>query len=107
MVLPQAVLAVLLVINEILSAGNAITAFSLLLYSLTFHLRERVARAFAVLMASVAVLYFAAVMAGTAQTNAEIEMWMRFQWLGIAFLPAAYLHLSDALLAATGRPSRG
>ena len=95
------------VLNEILSAGNAITAFSLLLYSLTFHLRERVARAFAILMASVAVLYFADVMAGTAQAQSEIEMWLRFQWLGIAFLPAAYLHLSDALLAATGRPSRG
>src|SRR5690606_23931025 len=29
------------------------------------------------------------------------------QWLGIIFLPAAYLHLSDALLVTAGRPSRG
>ena len=30
-----------------------------------------------------------------------------FQWIGIAFVPAALVHLSDALLATTGRPSRG
>jgi hypothetical protein len=29
------------------------------------------------------------------------------EWLGIIFLPAAYLHLSDALLVTTGHPSRG
>jgi hypothetical protein len=29
------------------------------------------------------------------------------QWFGIVFLPAAYLHLSDALLVTAGRPSRG
>ncbi len=31
----------------------------------------------------------------------------RVQWIGIAFVPAALFHLSDALLATTGRPSRG
>jgi hypothetical protein len=29
------------------------------------------------------------------------------QWIGIIFLPPAYLHLSDALLVTAGRPSRG
>ena len=37
----------------------------------------------------------------------EVALWLRVQWLGISFVPAAYMHLSDALLAATGRPSRG
>ncbi len=32
---------------------------------------------------------------------------MRLQWVGIIFLPPAYLHLSDALLVTAGRPSRG
>jgi len=35
--------------------------------------------------------------------------WLRFQWLGIAFVPAAYLHLSDSLLRtsfAYSRPRR-
>jgi len=37
----------------------------------------------------------------------ELEFWLRLQWIGIVFLPATYLHFSDALLATTGRPSRG
>ena len=32
--------------------------------------------------------------------------WMRVQWVGIAFVPAAYLHFSDALLRTTGALSR-
>lgn len=100
-------LAALLVVNQILTAGNAITAFSLLLYALTFHLRVRVARAFALVLACVTVTYFGDVLAGTASQPAEQALWLRFQWIGIAYLPAAFLHLSDALLEATGRPSRG
>jgi hypothetical protein len=97
----------LLVINQILNAGNAITAFSLLLYALTFTLRERVARAFALVMACVTLSHFADTLVATAHSPAEAAMWLRFQWLAISFLPGTYLHLSDALLAATGRPSRG
>jgi hypothetical protein len=36
-----------------------------------------------------------------------IEVWYQIQWVGIILLPAAYAHLSDAILATTGRPSRG
>jgi hypothetical protein len=36
-----------------------------------------------------------------------MTFWLRLQWVGITLLPAAYLHFSDALLATTGRPSRG
>ena len=35
------------------------------------------------------------------------ESLQRLQWLGIALVPAALFHLSDALLATTGLPSRG
>jgi hypothetical protein len=35
------------------------------------------------------------------------EATLRLQWVGIAFIPAAMFHLSDALLATTGLPSRG
>lgn len=103
----QALLSSLLVINQIVTAGNAITAFSLLLYALTFNLREKVARIFAQLMACVTIVYFMDILAGTSQTYSELWLWLRLQWLGIAFIPASYLHLSDALLAATGRPSKG
>ncbi len=103
----EILLAALLVLNQILNAGNAITAFSLLLYSLTFNLRERVAQSFALLLACVTIVFFADVLTGTVETLAEAELWLRLQWVGISFIPATYLHLSDSLLAATGRPSRG
>ncbi len=99
--------APLLILNQILTAGNTITAFSLLLYALTFNMREKVARSLAVLLACVTIVYFGDVLVATTNFPAEIEVWLRLQWLGISFIPAAYLQLSDALLAATGRPSRG
>jgi hypothetical protein len=100
-------IAPLLVLNQILTAGNTITAFSLLLYALTFNLRERVARSLAVLLVCVTLVYFGDVLVATSGFSAETEVWLRLQWVGISFVPAAYLQLSDALLAATGRPSRG
>jgi hypothetical protein len=97
----------LISVNQIITAGNAITAFALLLYSLTFNLRERSARSFALLMGCVSIVYFGDVLASTAQSDVELTTWLRLEWVGISFVPAAYLHFSDALLAATGRPSRG
>jgi hypothetical protein len=103
----QPVLTAMIVINQILNAGNAITAFSLVLYALTFNVRERVARSLALLLSCVTLVYFGDVLTSLAQVDREIELWLRVQWVGIAFVPATYLHLSDALLEATGRPSRG
>lgn len=94
-------------LNQILTAGIVITAFSLLLYALTFNLRDRGARAFAALLVFVTIAYFGEAVVSTAQSQAEAEAWLRLQWVGIAFIPVAYLHFSDALLASTGQPSRG
>ncbi|MEE9513268.1 MAG: histidine kinase N-terminal 7TM domain-containing protein [Anaerolineales bacterium] len=99
--------APLLILNQILTAGNTITAFSLLLYALTFNVREKVARSLAILLACVTIVYFGDVLVATTNFPVETDVWLRLQWLGISFIPAAYLQLSDALLAATGRPSRG
>jgi len=103
----ESLLSVLAILNKVLVAGIAITAFSLLLYALTFNLRDRVARAFAVILSCVTVITVADVLASTAGNLGETSMWLHFQWIGTALLPAAYLHFSDALLAAAGRPSRG
>ncbi len=92
--------------NELLTATNVILAGSLLLYSLRFNLRHRVARAFAAVVAAALGVYLGDVLATVAQPSTA-EIWLRLQWLGIAFLPPAYLHLSDALLETTGLPSRG
>lgn len=93
--------------NQILTAGIAITAFSLLIYALTFNLRDRVARSFAIILACVVVVFAGEALGSTAATDFQIEFWLRFQWVGIVLLPAAYPHFSDALLETTGRPSRG
>lgn len=100
-------ITVLQTLSQILASGIVITAFSLLLYALTFNLRERVARAFAVLTALVTVVYFCDVLISTLGNAQAVLLWLRLQWLGIAFVPAAFLHFSDAVLASTGLPSRG
>ncbi len=99
-------LAGLITLNQILTAGIAITAFSLLLYALSFNLRDRVARSFAVILVCVVIIFSTEAIASTVQTTYIADL-MRLQWVGLVFLPAAYLHLSDALLVTAGRPSRG
>ncbi|HRN51455.1 MAG TPA: histidine kinase N-terminal 7TM domain-containing protein [Anaerolineales bacterium] len=94
-------------INRIFEAGIAITALSLFLRSLTFNLRDRISRAFAVILACVMISFLGEAVAGVLNQSASLEVWLRLQWVGTLFLPAAYLHFSDALLETTGRPSRG
>ncbi len=93
-------------VSQILTAGIAITAFALLLYAMTFNLRDRVARMFAAIMVCVAIVFSAEALGSSPSNGWEIGFWLRAQWVGIILLPAVYLHFSDALLATTGKPSR-
>jgi hypothetical protein len=92
--------------SQILSAGIAITAFSLLLYGLSFNLKDRIARNFALIMICVTAVFTGESLASASADLLEAEFWLRFSWVGIALLPAIYLNFSDAILATTGRPSR-
>jgi hypothetical protein len=104
----QVVMQVLLrTINQILSAGISITAFSLLLFALTFNLRDRVARSFALILICVVIVFTSDSFSSTSTNSAEITLWLKIQWVGIILLPATYLHFSDAILATTGKVSRG
>lgn len=94
-------------LNEILAAGIAITAFALLLYALTFNLKDRVARSFAIILICLVIVYSAEAIGSVTGQDGETDFLLRLQWVGILFLPPAYLHFSDALLATTGKPSRG
>ena len=94
-------------ISQILSAGVAITAFSLLLYSFAFNLRESVVRAFIIILLCVTIVYTAESIAEVSQQTNFIQFLLKLKWVGIIFLPATYLHFSDSLLTLTGRPSRG
>jgi hypothetical protein len=103
----QSAIEILKGFNELLTAGIAITAFSLLLYALSFNLRDRVARSFAIILLCVVLVSVGDAIASNSNSTSQWEFWMRIQWVGIIFLPPAYLHFSDALLETTGRPSRG
>jgi hypothetical protein len=100
-------LAGLQTINNILTAGIAISAFSLFLYALSFNLRDRVARSFAIILLCVVVVFTTEALQNKTIPDWGIGLLLRLQWIGIIFLPPSYLHLSDALLVTAGRPSRG
>jgi len=100
------IISVVRTISQILTAGIAVTAFALLLYSLTFNLKGRVARVFMVIMFCLVVVFSAESFGSTSKEPYFIDFWLRVQWIGIILLPASYLNFSDALLATTGLPSR-
>ena len=100
------VLSILRLANRILSSAILITAFSLGLYILRHNLRSNVGRAFCILLASVMVVYLGDVVIFRTQSPESTLTWLRFQWVGIAFVPAVYLHFSDALLNVTSSASR-
>lgn len=100
------ILYFLITLSQILSAGIAITAFSLLLYALTFNLKDRVARSFALILLCIVIIYTTETIASTSTELTGQDFWLHLQWVGIVFLPSTYLNFSDALLATTGKPSR-
>jgi hypothetical protein len=92
--------------NLILSSAIVITAFSLLVYIFAHNFRSAVARSFCALVTFVIVVYAGDVVLSKAETLEAAVFWLKFQWIGIAFVPAAYLHFSDALLRTTNATSR-
>ncbi|MBE9524566.1 MAG: hypothetical protein IMY76_05670 [Chloroflexi bacterium] len=94
-------------LNQLLTAGIAITAFSLLLYTLSFNLRDRVARSAAIIFFGVVLIFVGEALVSVTQDPILLKFLLKLEWVGIIFLPPAYLHFSDAILATTGRPSRG
>jgi len=93
--------------NETLTAAAVIIAASLLLYNLTRNLRDRVARTSSIVLACVTITYVCDVFVSLQPSAGVFEAVLRLQWIGIALMPAGMFHLSDALLATTGLPSRG
>lgn len=96
----------LVTLNSLLTAGIAILAFSLLMYALSFNLRDRVARTLAIILICVVVVFGAEALSSVSRSPEQVNFWLRLQWVGIVFLPAAYMQFSDAVLETTGRPSR-
>ena len=94
----QIVLSILQLANRVLSSAILITAFSLGVYIFRHNVRSSVGRAFCILLASVMVVYLGDVAILWTQSAESALTWLKFQWVGIAFVPSVYLHFSDALL---------
>ncbi len=102
-----ALLSSLKFFNQLLTAGIAITAFSLLLYALTFNLRDRVARTFALILICIVIVFVGDAISSIVNSEGLLELWLQSEWLGITLLPASYFHFSCALMATTGSQSDG
>lgn len=94
-------------ISQILTAGVAITAFSLFIFALAYNLREGVVRAFILILLCVVLVYTGESIASVSDQPVFIEVMLRLKWAGIILIPATYLHFANSLLTLTGRPSRG
>ena len=88
--------------NLLLSSAIVITAFSLLGFMLTRNLRSEVAQTFSVLLACVLIVFAIDIVVPRVESAPAADVWLRVQWIGIAMVPAGYLHFSDALLRTTG-----
>ncbi len=90
-------LSILEIGNQILAAAILILSFSLFVYVLTFNLHSRVGRSFAALLLGMVIVYSGDVVLPQVDWA---ESWLRFQWIGIALVPAAYLHFTRSVLLA-------
>lgn len=93
--------------NETVTIAVVIISISMLLYNITRNGHDRVTRASSILLACVTLAYVADVFVGLDPNPLSLERWFRVQWIGVALVPTALFHLSDALLATTGKVSRG
>jgi hypothetical protein len=87
--------------NVAVSSIVVILAFSLMAYTFTYNFLSPTARRFALLLACVMVVYASDVAIDRVITAESAERWLRFQWLGVAFAPAAYYLFSLAVLETT------
>ena len=99
-------LNILIAVNRLLSSAVVITGFSLVIYILTHNLRSSVARVFSTLTSFVTLVYVGDIVLFKVTSAAAALPWLKMQWVAIAFVPTAYLHFSDALLATTNDRSR-
>lgn len=92
----------LLNFNLFVSQAILVVTFSLLFYITTRNWTNAVTRATAALLAGVVIVFSGDVLIDKATQPMTRQVLLRAQWLGIVLVPAAYLHLSDALLTSVG-----
>ena len=96
---------ILVQLNELLSSAIVILAFSLFVYTFIHNVKSSIGRSFSVLLACMCFTYAGDVALFKVDSVETAIPWLKFQWIGIAFIPAAYLHFSDTLLRLTNAVS--
>lgn len=99
-------LSILSLGNFLLAATLVIITFALLIWLFPQSWRNPVQRAFSALLTFVGIVYVGQVFLLRTDNLADAEVWLRFKWIGIAFVPAAYLHFTNAVLRSTFYQSR-
>ena len=92
--------------NDVLQSIMVIFGAAVVLYNLGRARRDRVTRAFIALLSFVSITFLAELLVSRALVPISAEILLRLEWIGVAMVPAAQYHLSDALLSTTGHPSR-
>ncbi|PID84957.1 MAG: hypothetical protein CSB13_10525 [Chloroflexi bacterium] len=100
----EQIIETLALVNDVLQAMIVIFGSAVVLYNLGRSLRIRVMKAFVALVTFVIIVYLSELMVSRIITAYSAEIWLRLGWVGIAMVPAAQYHLSDALLETTGQP---
>lgn len=95
-----AILNATTLLNRIVTTGILITAFALIIYFGLYNRLSHIARGYARLLGCLIGTYMGDLLAQI--STGDPYMWLRFQWIGIALMPAVALDLSDLLLRATG-----
>jgi len=92
--------------NDVLQSIIVIFGAAVVLYNLPRLQRGSVQRSFSALISFVVLVYLTELLVSRAVAPASAEFLLRLGWIGVALVPPAQFHLSDALLRTTGKRSR-
>ncbi len=94
-------------VSDVLTAGVAVITFSLLIYAVTFKMRDSVTNSFSLLLFCIVIIFGADAFITVVKSDALVILISKIHWTGLIILPTAYFLFSDALLSLTGKPSKG
>ncbi len=97
--------AFLAYVNDVLQAIIVIFGVAVVLYNLPRLPRGAVIRSFSATIAFVVLVYLTELLVSRTIRPDAAELFLRVGWIGVAMVPAAQFHLSDALLTTTGKAS--
>jgi len=93
-------------VNDVLQSIIVIFGAAVVLYNVPRLSRGSVPRAFSALVGLVVFTYLTELLVSRAIVPDSAELLLRLGWIGVAMVPTAQFHLSDALLTTTGKISR-